>query len=282
MDEVKQLVEAIDGLKGGLFKDYVYPIAMALVSTFLGAAVAFWTVRHQENVKIEKDKLSIANRWILKMEEARTNLFAIKRNYHGELTDHPFERLAVVPTNPVKHKRLDEDYTNLTFVVPHGLHPDAVPYRWSQITRIRAILSNYNELMGIWERRHDLNEKFKDSIQSNHPGHLITGISFQDAINAHGPDNMLRLIDCNETALRLTDSLLEEFTDYVVNFPGFVQTKIDLKLIKRHGTLISYYGDTSDELYRLLQRSPRADYRNIEGLFRESAEQIERRYSSLM
>ena len=282
MEEAKVIAEAINSLAGGFFKDYIYPIATAVLSTLLAALVAFWTVRHQETLQNEKNKLEIANLWILKFEEARTNLFAIKRNYHGELTESPFERLVLIASNPLPPNLLEQDYTNLTFIIPNGKETQRRPYRWSQITRIRAILSNYNELMRIWERRHALHEQFKEHLQHRFPNHMSTGIDLNMAVETYGQARMNRLIDTNEQAILLTDQLLHELTDFVLNFPSYVKTKINLKRIARFGTLLYYYGDTTDELRWLLNSSPKADYSSVETLFNETQEEILRRYRNLM
>lgn len=281
MDELKNITEALNELQGGFFKDYVYPITMALFSTLLGAAIAYLTVRRQEHLQQEKSKLEIANRWTLKMEEARANLFAIKRNYHGELTAHPFQRATVIPTNPLRHKIIDEDYTGLTFIMPKKSRKGVMPYRWSQVTRIRAVLSNYNELMLIWERRHELHDEFLLCIREDNINHMSDGLTFEKAIELYGVDRILRLIDNNEQAIVLTDKLLEELTDFVVNFPHFVKTMIDMKRLKSVGTLIGYQGDTTSELSWLMQRSPQADFKTIESLVPESEAEIERRYRNL-
>ena len=282
MDELKNITEALEGLQGGVFKDYVYPVTIAFFSTLLGASVAYLTVRRQEYIQQEKSKLEIANRWILRMEEARTNLFSIKRNYHGELSAHPFQRATVIPTNPLKHKVIDEDYIGLTFIMPKKLRKGKMPYRWSQITRIRAVLANYNELMLIWERRHALHEEFISCIREDNVTHMSDGLAFEKAIELYGPDRILRLIDNNEQAIVLTDRLLEELTDFVVNFPHYVKTMIDLKRLKRVGTLVGYYGDTTRELDWLLVRSPQADFKTIEFLVPESEAEIERRFNNLV
>ena len=58
IEETELLVRAIESLRQdeNLFKDYIFPIASAFFSALLGAGVAYFTLKYQEDIKIEKRK----------------------------------------------------------------------------------------------------------------------------------------------------------------------------------------------------------------------------------
>ena len=57
-NEVELVVKAIEGLKQdpNYFKDYIFPIVSAFFTSILGAGIAYFTLRRQEYLQIEKEK----------------------------------------------------------------------------------------------------------------------------------------------------------------------------------------------------------------------------------
>jgi len=113
------------------FKDYMFPIAGALFTSLLGAAIAYVTLKWQERIQIEKEKLNTANKWILLAEEARSNLLAIKGNYHGTLDENPFKRVAIIPTILLYDDPVTVEYHELSFIVPRESPTDGAYPKWS-------------------------------------------------------------------------------------------------------------------------------------------------------
>jgi hypothetical protein len=96
--ETQLIVSAIESLQQepNFFKDYLFPIASAFFTSSLGAVIAYYILNRQEYVQIEKDKMNASNKWTLDIEQARSNLIAIKDNYNGELTDIPLQRVGAI------------------------------------------------------------------------------------------------------------------------------------------------------------------------------------------
>ena len=117
--EVEMIVKAIGELQQepNYFKDYMFPIASALFTSLLGAGIAFLTIKHQEDLKIEKTKMDSTNKWTLLAEEARSTLIAIKSNYHGNLTEIPAQRLSAIPSILFHATPITERYEELSFIV---------------------------------------------------------------------------------------------------------------------------------------------------------------------
>ncbi|QIC62866.1 hypothetical protein [Acinetobacter schindleri] len=71
MNEEQLIAEAILQLKqeSNVIKDYIFPIAMALVSSLIGAIVGYRVYLRQEKLTAERRKLDILNKWILIADE---------------------------------------------------------------------------------------------------------------------------------------------------------------------------------------------------------------------
>lgn len=217
-EETELLVKAIEGLKQdpNYIKDYIFPIASALFISILGAGIAFFTLRHQEEVQFEKEKMNKANKWTLKIEEARASLIAIKSNYSGQLHSDPFQRISAIPTILFHAQPIAEDYQDLSFIVPKE---GQASEKWSQITLIRAMVSNYNYILKLWEQRNDLNQAFKEKLLQAHGNNAHMTLSINDVIQAAGRADVVILIDLNERVIKLTDDLIRETDDFLSKFP---------------------------------------------------------------
>ena len=62
--------------------------------------------------------MNASNKWTLKAEEARSELITIKGNYHGSLTEIPYQRMSAVPTILFHAKAIEESYQELSFILP--------------------------------------------------------------------------------------------------------------------------------------------------------------------
>ena len=113
MGEAKIIATAIEGLYGGVLKDYLFPVVLSFFSAGIAAVIAYFVVRHQDDLKIEKTKIDIANKWVLKFDFARENLLAIKREYYRDLDENPYFRLTAIPSNPLPGEFVSADYEEL-------------------------------------------------------------------------------------------------------------------------------------------------------------------------
>ena len=280
-EETALLVKAIEGLQQepNHFKDYVFPVASALFTSLLGAGIAYLTLRHQEGIQIEKDKLETTNKWTFQVEEARATLIAIKGNYHGQLSDVPLQRLGAIPSILFHAEPIAENYQNLSFIVPSNDEIEKLP-KWSQIPRIRAMISNYNYLLKLWQQRNEMNEQFKNKILQSQGNKAYANLSLADVIAACGQAQVVVLVDLNERVIRLTDDLIKELDSFLSEFPAYAKTKIQAKRLKRYGSIVTYSNNENEKLLEILECSPEADFKPLEGLFGESADEIKKRHST--
>lgn len=96
--EFESLIQSVESLKQDVnpFKDYVFPIISGFLSSLLGAGVAYFTLKHQDSVKIEKEKLDTVNDWLLLAESAIATLVTLKKNYHKNIDSNPFQRALTI------------------------------------------------------------------------------------------------------------------------------------------------------------------------------------------
>lgn len=277
-EEIRMLISAIGELKPetNYFKDYFFPIVSAFFTSLLGAAIAYFTIRWQEGIQMEKEKMNIANKWILIAEDARSNLLAIKGNYHGRLNDNPFYRLGRIPSIFADNRPIVEAYQDLSFIVPLEKTDDEDYPKWSQITRVRAMISNYNLAILLWKERTVLNEEFKEKLIAFYGNGVVNSVSFDQVLTAVGQPFLIKFIDLTERVVKLTDDLVVELGDFLENFPKYAKTKIRCKRLKRYGSVLTHSDNNNQDLLLMLKKSPEADFSGFEELFGESNENIKK------
>ena len=280
-EDTELLVKAIEGLQqeSNHFKDYIFPIASALFTSLLGAGIAYLTLRHQEGVQIEKDKLETSNKWTFQVEGARATLIAIKGNYYGQLSDIPLQRFGSIPSILFHAESIAENYQNLSFIVPSA-DEKKERSKWSQIPRIRAMISNYNYLLKLWQKRNEMNEQFKIQILKSLGNKAYANLSLTDVIAACGQAQIVVLIDLNERVIKLTDDLIIELDSFLSEFPVYAKTKVQVKRLKKYGSIVTYSNNGNEKLLELLERSPEVDFKSVEQLFGEPADEIKKRHTT--
>ncbi len=280
--EISMVVDAIESLKPApnYFKDYIFPIASALFTSVLGAGIAYFTLRHQESLSIEKQKMDTANKWTLQVEEARSTLIAIKGNYYDKLTSDPFQRVSAIPSILFHAEAISENYQELSFIVPSKKDRKTDKHKWSQIPRIRSMISNYNYLLKLWLQRNEQNESFKQQLFAHFRGQAIITITPDSAIAAAGSANMVALIDLNERVIKLTDDLIEELDCFLEEFPNFVKTKIKVNRLRKYGSVLTYSNNDNKILLELIKKTPAVDFTSAENLFGEKSEDIQNRHKT--
>lgn len=281
-EETALLVKAIESLnqEPNYFKDYAFPIASAFFISILGAGIAYLTLRHQERIQIEKDKMDSSNKWTLQAEEARATLIAIKENYHGQLSNIPFQRLSAIPSILFHATPITENYQDLSFIVPSGKDIEVNCHKWSQIPRIRTMISNYNYLLKLWEKRNEINQKFKEQLLQHHGNKAYAMLSLDDALAAIGQANMVILIDLTERVIKLTDDIIKELDSFLNEFPDYAKTKIQIKRLRRYGSILTYSNNGNQKLLKLIEKSPEVDFVSVETLFGEPSESIKSRHTT--
>lgn len=280
--ETGLIVKAIESLRQepSYFKDYIFPIASAFFTSLLGGAIAYFTLRHQEHIQIEKEKLNFANKWILLAESARSNLLAIKGNYHGKLSDNPMQRAAIIPSIPLHAEPIRESLQDLSFIVP--VENKSIPDypKWSQILRIRTMIENYNCLLKLWDQRNEINQPIKEQLLGRYPERAYATLSKEEVIEIIGAASLSVLIDLTEKAVRWTDDILVELDDFLSGFPKYAKEKIDVKKLKRYGSVLTYSNNGNEKLLALLKKTPDADFEPVKDLFGMSSEELSKRYKT--
>ncbi len=279
-NETEQIITAIQSLKqeSSLFKDYIFPIVSAFFASVLGAAAAYFSLKYHHDIETEKDKLDIANKWLLLAEEARSNLIAIKQNYHGTLKNHPVQRVLAIPTILFIAAPMTEDYSKLSFLVPKI--PSDKPTKWSQIPRIRTMIHNYNYLLELWHKRNDIERPIKEDIIQKLSTKTYDAIDPDQAIKYADKTNLILLIDLTEHVIRLTDDLLVEFNDFLSNFPVYAETLINTKQLEHYGSVLTFSNNGNKQLMAILKKTSDVDYQSVTELFGMTVDQLKQRYTT--
>ncbi|HHC6693648.1 hypothetical protein H1X88_22860 [Vibrio parahaemolyticus] len=238
--DVQLIVAAIEGLHSTYVKDYILPIGSVLVSGGLGAGVAYYTVNKQEYTKIELDKIKAVNKTLLSALTIRSSLIGIKSNYFGMITEEPINRMLGVPPVLLKEARVDFDLPSLSFITEKEEKPFN---KWSALDFISTIISNFNTVIKVWEKRNQLIEALMPKLADT----FGKPLNFEQIQGLLGVGNMALLSDLTERCLHMTDDLLVEISCFLVGFSQAVKGKIDSKILKKFGGLITTSLPTYDK-----------------------------------
>lgn len=279
MSKEQLIAEAILQLKqeSSVIKDYIFPIAMALFSSLIGAIVGYRVYLRQEKLTTERGKLDILNKWILIADEIHQSLLALKFNYHGSLTSHPYQRFLAIPSIIGTNKKYQFNYYELAFITDFKSNN-----KWLNVGYLRSLFANYETLLSMWEIRNEFNEKVRIQFLNSKSGNKAY-VDLDDAeIELYiNQGDLSFLIDITERCLRLTDDLITEFYNFFNEFPHAVAHKVDLNLIKTYGFIIAFDMEKNKAIKPLLVDSPLPDYKKISELSGRSIEELMARYSSL-
>lgn len=260
-----------------IIKDYVFPIAMAFFTSFIGACAGYFVYLRQERLSAEKKKLEIINKWLLMADEIHQSLLALKSNYHGKLSSHPYQRFLAIPTIIGTNKKYQLDYYELAFITDFDSQ-----IKWLNVGYLRTLFANYESLLSIWEIRNEFNDKVRIQFFDT----LVENKSYVDLVDSEielniNQSDLSFLVDLTERAIRLTDDLIQEFFEFFVDFPEAVSKRIDLKLIKNYGKIIIIDIRKNKAIQPLLLDSPLPDYEKISQLSGHSVEEVMARYKPL-
>lgn len=279
-NETELIVKAIESLRqdGSIIKDYIFPIASAFFTSLLGAGIAYKSFRYQDDIKIEKEKMDVTNKWTLLADEARSSLISIKQNYHGKLTEHPIQRALVIPTILFTANPIEESYSQLVFLAPKQTS-DEYP-KWSQISRIRTMIHNCNYVQELWLKRNEIERPIKKKVVQRYSAGAFVDVSLEQIFECVSEASFATLVDLTEHVIKLTDDLLVELDDFLANFPVYAKTHINSERLKRYGSVLTYSNNDNGELLAMLQKSPNADYSSVTALFGATTDQLKQRYST--
>jgi hypothetical protein len=310
--ETEQIVNAIKSLKQeeSLLKDYLFPIASAFFSSMLGWVIAYKFFHYQDSIIYGKEKTNTINRLTIICNEARSTLFAIKYNYHGQLTNYPYQRATLVPEILINNNPITEDYSLLSFIAPKSLSNEYsklsnIPLisrmiskivlwlkrnkqnksssehpKWSNIALVSCMISNYNTLLGLWLKRNEIKHIINNRVAELHSNKAYTDLSIDEMIKYTGKDIVIQLIDLTERCIISTDDLIIELTDFLSHFPVLAKSKVKYKPLTHYDPILTYSNDGNDYIHNIQQKSPVADYTSVCNLFGLTIEQMNQRYST--
>lgn len=275
-DDWSALIEVIKSLKEepDFLKSYIWPIVTGLTSALLGAGIAFWTIKHQEIIQIEKDKLDSGNLLILKALQGQAHLVAWKANYSQGLSDEPLHRLVSIPRMVSTYNPIEYKIESILFTIRKP-SSDEVLSKWSNVVRIMSMIENYNELRAILDKRSFSYEKIVEIISETPPAPVISPALIQQLI----PHGLLReTLDLTEKTVLMVDDLIIELASFLQVFPDVLTASIKTKKIKHYGNVLTT-SSPPDEYNYLYERCREVNYQRLAEIFNEDEVSVRQRYS---
>jgi len=281
-EETKALVEAITYLKqdSSHFKDYVFPFVTGLFSSLLGAGVAYWTIKHQDENLIQKGRIQSVNDWVLSVEGAMQALISIKQNYHGKLSDNPYERAMVVRSLLGDKRKFEKRIADLAFIVPLRGKPETNEIKWRQIPRIRALVENYNRIIDIWNKRVEVDRPIKEKLTRDYGELAYVDVNIKQIFDSVGAAEFVLLIDLTERAIKLTDDIIAELNDFLQGFPEVAKVLISEKDRDRYGPILTFNTGGNERLENMLEKCTEVNYSILSQVFGESEDGIRAEYET--
>jgi hypothetical protein len=281
-EEIESIVKAIESLQqeSNPFKDYIFPIIASFFSSMLGAFVAYFTLRHQDRIQLEKARIHTVNDWLLLVEGAMSSLISIKSNYHGDLKSNPFQRTQKVRSLIHSTKNIEKNISSLSFIIPKKDDAKAKEEKWRQLPRIRAMIDNYNFIIELWNKRNELEKPIKEKIIKDYAELVYAEVTREQIFESVSPADFIVLIDLTERAIKYTDDFIVEFNDFMTNFPEVAKSLIKNKYIDRYGPIITYKSDENPKLLALIEKEPEVDYTILADLFSQTVEEVKNEYTT--
>ncbi|WP_299143409.1 YaaC family protein [uncultured Vibrio sp.] len=178
--DVDLVVEAINGLKSNVFKDYIFPIGTLAISAFVGLRTSFYAVRYAEDVKADIHKIRVLNQTLLSANQMRNSLIAIKGNYHGNLLSHPIQRVLAIP--PLASLPVIPQFNpiDLSFLADRVALASLDEHKWIRVEYIDTLFKNFDNAVQQWK----LLTNEKRSLQPQLNGLMGIGLNSSLTIGA--------------------------------------------------------------------------------------------------
>lgn len=255
------IVDAIKSLKpnADLLKDYILPIISPIFSSLMGFFIAYFTLVHQEKIKIQKSRIDDINEWTIFVHQAMSSLIGIKGNYFDDLIDNPFKRVMSVPPLIGSFNKINKNLSCLVFLAQRKNLNNINESKWLKLPRIQAMIDNYNLLIDIWEKRSNEAQSYKQYILKNY-GEDLTSQTVEELLMS---PEFISLSVLTERAIILTDSLIIEMNDFLTNFPDVAKSFIKKKYLKNYGGIIFYSSNQNKKLIKYFERSIEIDYKAL-------------------
>jgi len=286
LSDLDPLIHAIYSLKqeANLLRDYILPLLSYILPSVLGFIVAYYSLRHQEKVQAQKERIKEINDWILLADNAISTLASIKQHYYSELNglDNPFHRtLSVISMAYDDTEKLSKDVSGLTFIAQSINIEVSKLEKWRQLSKINILIHNYNYIVSLWAKRNVLADPIFSKLIKDY-GEKGLGytkeLSEEDIFESIDQDKFIKLVDLTEKLLKSTDDLMLELYDFLKKFPDIGLSCVDKRYIKDYGPILTY--NIQEPTKNLLERVTTVNYKILAKLFGMTEEQVKREYSS--
>lgn len=275
-DEALLITQAIESLRDtkSVFHDYLFPIVTGFFSAILGAWVAYWTLRYQENFQLEKEKLQIANKWTISVEGMISSLIAYKQNYFGEVNDDPIKRTLSVRSLINDNTPISDNLAELSFITPNKEDKSSRETKWRSLPRIRGMINNYNLILRIIEIRNEKERPIRELLIANFGNRGVAEMTHEQILSTLEDKGFLGLVDLTEKLIHLIDDILLEANSFLEEFPDVAKSVIDTNKTKRYGRVLSFDAKGNEYIGRLLKKCPEVDYSALAKLYGMKFEEV--------
>ncbi|MAK42609.1 MAG: hypothetical protein CMN80_00440 [Spongiibacter sp.] len=272
--ELKEIASAINELSTvNPVKDYIFPLAIVLI----GGLVAHFSAAYLRYLDAQKEKLDIANDWILGMQQAFNSLMAIKGNYFGKLTDAPLQRAGAFPEVIGSSQTIDLKMNKLSFIVqPLEEFSEEDNFHMNP-AYISGLQHNYNLLINMLQRRNMLAAQIIPTLGQHYSTRGVhLDLELEQIYQVIPPSEFLGYVQLTEQIIKSTDELLIAIHNFLCQFPDICKLSIDTQRIKHYRKVVEIYYDRMD----LLENSPTVNYGALAKLFRVTEEEVRERFST--
>lgn len=249
--DVDLIVKAIEGLHTNIITDYILPVGTVLVSGFLGAGVAYYSINRQEKTRIEIEKINSINSTILSATEVQSRLISIKENYIEQITDNPLNRMLSIPPILLKEEKVQINLAELSFLAPKKIASEV--QKWESITYISTLFSNFEFLLRLWVKRNEIILDIRPKIDP----YMGKPLNFHEIEQLLGKSTIFQLLDFTELALMMTDELLIEISNFLTEFNEIAISKVNKKILNRFGSILKI--ELPDSNRKFTAKVPKVD-----------------------
>ena len=281
-EEAELIAKAIESLRAdsNWFKDYLFPIVGSFLSAILGAFAAYFTLQFQEKNKAEKEKLQICNDWTLSVEGLFQSLIALKGNYYENITGDPFQRALHVRSIIGENPPITRNVSELSFLVPTKDDPSSLDVKWRSLSRINGVISNYNLILKIWDKRNSIERPLREKLITAFGDKAYADLKHQQILDTLSERDLVSLIDLTEKAIHLTDDIILELNDFLCNFPNVAKSLIKIKKVKKYVRLITFDNSENNFLQTLMKKCPELECKMLVNLYGKPESEIQKLYDN--
>lgn len=274
--EFEELIKAINGLKEhpNFVKDYFFPIAISIASSVMGFIVAYFTLLYQENTQLQKERINAINDWILSIIEAFNDLVSIKVMYYDKLSENPFHRVSAIRSFVTNGTRIENKISPLSFIAIKNKKD-----KWRDLGLIKAMVSNYNQLIEIWKKRNEIERPIREMLIETYGDLGSARINAEMIFKVVNPSKFIALISLNEQAIKLTDNLLIDMNGFINELPIIGRASIKNKYINKYGPILMPDLNYQKKISFILDKVPEVDYKIFSELLGISEDELRKMYS---